>query len=420
LVLNLNSQNNISYSGGGTSWFDLTGNNNTGTLTNGPTFNTTERSIVFDGADDYVTLGDIMPINTYTKCVVFNISNIGSANNLISGSGGGTHYFYPASSNYLRTGHFQEGAELVSNTPIVANKWYHGVVTFSTSSGFVMYQNGVNVGTNSSKAPFIGGNALFLGSYAASYLLNGKIANAQIYDRALTPTEVLQSYYQGNIVTNGLVLNLDGGNLVSYGGTGTNWYDLTNTTTGGTLTNGPTYTTSNGGSISLDGSDDYVFIAGPNSGPLNTIGTGNFTINVWASNTGSANYRWFLSNWLTTGMHMGMNASSQFGGYFGDNDELRTDYSIPSDGSWHFYTATRTSGTIKYFVDGIERTIILGNPTNKTNSLSSGTDTKIGTRGDATSQQWLGNVAIEQIYNRALSQSEIIQNFNAHKSRYGL
>ena len=429
LVLNLNAQNNISYPTIGTSWFDLTGNNNTGTLTNGPTFDSTSRSIVLDGIDDFIsgsTLTNLLNGSTTLTLIIWvyptNLNNT-------SGSPYKTLVDTPSRNLSLWIGANGQGqyygiggasADYSTNFNWENNKWQMVTIIVNATNGQIIKNNyvvsqTVSRGNNYTERVTFGNNPSFGGGN-----LEGRYGNILLYNRALSVAEVLQNYYQGNIVTNGLIMNLDAGNLVSYGGTGTLLKDLTNTTTGGTLTNGPTYTTSNGGSISLDGSDDYVFIAGPNSGPLNTIGTGNFTINVWASNTGSANYRWFLSNWLTTGMHMGMNASSQFGGYFGDNDELRTDYSIPSDGSWHFYTATRTSGTIKYFVDGIERTIILGNPTNKTNSLSSGTDTKIGTRGDATSQQWLGNVAIEQIYNRALSQSEIIQNFNAHKSRYGL
>jgi hypothetical protein len=438
LVLNLNAQNNISYPTSGTSWYDLTGNNNTGTLTNGPTFNTTERSIVFDGADDYVTLGDIMPINTYTKCVVFNISNIGSANNLISGSGGGTHYFYPASSNYLRTGHFQEGAELVSNTPIVANKWYHGVVTFSTSSGFVMYQNGVNVGTNSSKAAFTGGNALFLGSYATSYLLNGKIANAQIYNRVLTPTEVLQSYYQGNIVTNGLVLNLDAGNLVSYGGTGTLWNDLTNTTTGATLMNGPTYTTSNGGGIVLDGADDYILVNRTASLEPTAI---TMQCVFYINNMNSGNYPGIIAKgyWdsQTTpkdiegyGMHIRPTTYNLWVD-FNNNGTRKILQDGTGDGgvnvgitqnSLNFITVTIGSTGAKIYNNGI-------------NYYSDNNNYTIAYTGDnggtVPADLWIGwmqykggtlngRIYTASIYNRALTQSEVIQNFNAHKSRYGL
>jgi hypothetical protein len=426
LVLNLNAQNNISYPTIGTSWFDLTGNNNTGTLTNGPTFDSTTRSVVFDGADDLVNLGDIMPINAYTKCVVFNISNIASVNNLISGSGGGTHYFYPASSNYLRTGHFQEGAELVSNTPIVANKWYHGVVTFSTSSGFVMYQNGVNVGTNSSKAPFIGGNALFLGSYAGSYLLNGKISNAQVYNRVLSQSEVLQNYYQGNIVTNGLVLNLDAGNLISYGGTGTIWNDLTNTTTGATLTNGPTYSTSNGGSIVFDGTDDYAV------GPTNMSISQNqpFTLELWANLSSYTNLYPCLLQIKTDTTYGFIVLVTQSGGYdgitFGSTDtwtRLRNAGNQIVTNTWNQIVinyngaGAGTTSNYKMYINTQEQVL-----SNSGSFISLSQVNNIGTIENASRgyDNWTGRIANFKQYNRALTQSEIIQNFNAHKSRYGL
>jgi hypothetical protein len=426
LVLNLNAQNNISYPTSGTSWFDLTGNNNTGTLTNGPTFDSTTRSVVFDGADDLVNLGNIMPINAYTKCVVFNISDIASVNNLISGSGGGTHYFYPASSNYLRAGHFQEGAELVSNTPIVANKWYHGVVTFSTSSGFVMYQNGVNVGTNSSKAPFIGGNALFLGSYAGSYLLNGKISNAQVYNRVLSQSEVLQNYYQGNIVTNGLIMNLDAGNLVSYGGTGTIWSDLTNTTTGATLTNGPTYNTSNNGSIVFDGTDDYAV------GPTNMSISQNqpFTLELWANLSSYTNlYPCLLQikTDTTYGFIVLVTQASTYDGItFGSTDtwiRLRNAGNQLVTNTWNQIVinyngaGAGTTSNYKMYINTQEQVLSTSGGFINLSQVNN-----IGTIENASRgyDNWTGRIANFKQYNRALTQSEVIQNFNAHKSRYGL
>jgi len=195
LVLALDAANPKSYVSGSTTWNDLLGNNNSGSLVNGPTFNSTNGgSIVFDGSNQYASFGSIMPSTAYTKCVFFNISNLTAANNLISGGGAGTHYFYPGGGIYLRAGHFA-GAELISNTPIVANTWYHGVVTFSTTLGFSMYQNGINVGNNASTNTFTGGNIVYIGSYGpASNVLNGRIANAQIYNRVLSASEILQNY----------------------------------------------------------------------------------------------------------------------------------------------------------------------------------------------------------------------------------
>ena len=195
LVLSLDAANPKSYISGSTTWNDISRGGNNGTLINGPTFNSSNYgSIVFDGSNDYINCGNIMPLSAYTKCVFFNISNLGSPNNLISGASNGTHYFYPGGGSFLRAGHFQ-GAEVVSNTSIVANQWYHGVITFNTSSGFTMYQNGIVVGTNPSTSTFTGGNVVYIGAYgAAQNLLTGRISVAQIYNRVLTPQEVLQNF----------------------------------------------------------------------------------------------------------------------------------------------------------------------------------------------------------------------------------
>lgn len=65
------------------------------------------------------------------------------------------------------------------------------------------------------------------------------------------------SYY-GGIVTNGLVLALDAAKKDSYPGSGTVWRDISGNGNNGTLTNGPTFNSGNGGSIVFDGVDDYV------------------------------------------------------------------------------------------------------------------------------------------------------------------
>jgi len=195
LVLYLDAGNRLSYPGSGTTWTDLSRSMLSGSLINGPTYNTGSLgSIVFDGSNDYVNCGNIMPSTAYTKCVWFNISNISTSNNLISGGSNGTHYFYPGGGQYLRAGHFQ-GAEVTSNVAFNANQWYFGVVTFSTSSGFVMYQNGAVVGTIPSTATFTGGNVVYIGAYSAGgNLLTGRIGIAQIYNRVPSAQEVLQNY----------------------------------------------------------------------------------------------------------------------------------------------------------------------------------------------------------------------------------
>jgi hypothetical protein len=73
LVLALDAADKNSYRGTGTTWSDLSGNNNTGTLTNGPTFNGGNGgSIVFDGVDDYADFGNVLAslTNLTLECFV--------------------------------------------------------------------------------------------------------------------------------------------------------------------------------------------------------------------------------------------------------------------------------------------------------------------------------------------------------------
>ena len=61
-----------------------------------------------------------------------------------------------------------------------------------------------------------------------------------------------------SIITQNLVLCLDAANSKSYPGSGTTWYNLIPGGVNGTLTNGPTYSSANGGVIALDGVNDYI------------------------------------------------------------------------------------------------------------------------------------------------------------------
>ena len=90
------------------------------------------------------------------------------------------------------------------------------------------------------------------------------------------------------IVKSGLVLYLDAGNQNSYPGTGTTWTDISRNNNNGTLTNGPTFNSENGGSIVFDGTNDYVSTA--------LTSTNSFTWNVWyKTNTVSNGFRNIIS-----------------------------------------------------------------------------------------------------------------------------
>jgi hypothetical protein len=222
------------------------------------------------------------------------------------------------------------------------------------------------------------------------------------------------------IVTDGLVLALDAGNIKSYPGTGTTWLDKSGRGNNGTLINGPTFSSANGGSIVFDGSDDYVIDSTVNYNDYKN----NFTAVVWVKPSiisggviGWGNggvgpfYTWslrFENGKFRTQIYNGTN-------YYinSDNIEINKWYNVAfvvyQSGLMELYinnvkfSATGSSDLIKLRNDGNNRTII-GVDANTSSNLNAMT----------------GNISSVQIYNRALSASEVLQNYNATKGRFGL
>jgi len=76
-VLSLDAADKLSYKGSGTSWYDLSGNNTTATLTNGPTFNAANMgSIVFDGTDDKVTISNEFIFHLWSFTIFFKCMDL--------------------------------------------------------------------------------------------------------------------------------------------------------------------------------------------------------------------------------------------------------------------------------------------------------------------------------------------------------
>ena len=230
------------------------------------------------------------------------------------------------------------------------------------------------------------------------------------------------SYY-GGIVTNGLVLLLDAAKKDSYAGSGTLWSDISGNGNNGTLTNGPTFNSNNGGSIVFDGIDDRV------SGT--TINTGqNFTVNCWIFPTLlGATRRALVGNGYPYTSRVGWFLCTAGGGV---NNTFFL--SIGNDSSFRIAAANTLSTNTWQYVTGVVTngggTITLyknGETTNTANSgISSGTITYtdnqfyIGWRHSTGGDPYTGRITQTTIYNRALSQQEVLQNFNATRARFGI
>ena len=198
LQVYLDAANARSYSGSGNSIYDLSGTGNTSALVNGPTYNSSNLgSIVLDGTNDYInvnSLANILPYTSYTKTAYFYVTSFSTANNIISGGFSGQHAFWLQASNKLYAGHNGAWTTVTGNTTLSLNTWYFGAVTYSNSTGWKLYLNGREDGTSADTTTFTGNQEIVIGAYSTGNNFTGRISYVQVYNRALTATEILQNY----------------------------------------------------------------------------------------------------------------------------------------------------------------------------------------------------------------------------------
>jgi hypothetical protein len=228
--------------------------------------------------------------------------------------------------------------------------------------------------------------------------------------------------YSPKIVTDGLVLYLDAANTKSYPGSGTTWNDLSRGGNNGTLINGPTFNSANGGSIVFDGVDDYG-VLDINSG----LDSNNITLNIIAKippqNNASLLFIFNRTDYLTVGNWTGAIQGPPDGESFAmvklnptnllsvvRGGELRF-----TDNKFHDFVFTRSNNVDKFYVDGIE----VGSFNNNQSMASQLYPIEIGQRMSGPFFKQITSISYK-IYNRALSTQEILQNYNATKTRYGL
>jgi hypothetical protein len=239
--------------------------------------------------------------------------------------------------------------------------------------------------------------------------------------------------YSPKIVTNGLVLCLDAANTKSYVSGSTVWTDLSRSGNNGTLTNGPTFSNANGGSIVFDGTNDYV-ITTLNQTPLLNI-TSTITLESWIKSTAIANASHsdgIFSKGTSSDSNSGVyetvliNISGINYPFFririGSSTPTYSPTNIPINLNQPYHIVSTYNGsTLRVFVNGVESGTGLaasGNIETNTQQLAIGV--RYLSLSVATDSYFSGNIFLSRIYNRALSATEIKQNYNATKGRYGL
>jgi len=223
------------------------------------------------------------------------------------------------------------------------------------------------------------------------------------------------------IVRNGLVLHLDAAQRTSYSGSGATWYDLSGNRNNGTLTNGPTFSSANGGNIVYDGANDTVSV--PHSSLYNVTAvtylsfvktpvtyTSHFRA-IFSKQGADRDFNYYVfssaSNGVIDYFHF---SSARIGGF---NSLASIPNSSLTLDKWHQVGFSIDSVYLNYILNG---SIIYSSTYTGTFNANSTYNLAIGSADNF----WLGNIATSLLYNRALSSPEILQNYNATKTRFNL
>ena len=227
------------------------------------------------------------------------------------------------------------------------------------------------------------------------------------------------------LVTEGLVLNLDAGNTASYIGSGNSWNDLSGSNNG-TLTNGPIFNGENGGSIVFDGIDDVISF-----GNILNMGLNSWTISCWVKFDGGTGLMGII------GKTSYRSNECRYSIYINDNNLVAffqpsissiiatTPLTPYLDNKFHniVLTINRTS-MMNFYIDGVSVATAIDVSNTISMNPNSSDNFYIGSYASSDGQSPLyffkGNIGQALIYNRALTATEVSNNFDALKSRFSL
>ena len=436
-LLYLDAGQAASYSGSGTTWTDLSTNNNNATLTGSPTYSTAwNGDFTFNGAGtQYAGTPTAKYNQTYTGKTVFIVARLTSiATNTFRcmfGTPTGTRnfntYIQCPSAGVYRI-HFSTAGYggFSSNIPLVLNQWFVVAVTQTATGAVTYYFNGQPAGTDSGTFSQWVSNGNENVAYGDNYWY-GDIPVVAVYGRALNASEIQQNYnavasrYGLGIVTTGLVANYDTAGYAS----GSTVADTSGNGRSLTLYNTPTLTTANRSPVlSYNGSNQYAFDTTGYGTALNT--TAGYTYDVWAKPSSITNGT-LLSEFNGTAIPTGWK-DAQMGflnnivaGYFTGSSASAT-YTPVSTNTWYniVFTYNGTNQGTLYIngvYAGVTTVVAKLNPTPGTFVTLAYPDS-VGNYLGGLSGWYTGQAGPWKVYSQALTAQQVSQNYNALRGRY--
>ena len=449
IVLDLNTTNSSSYSGSGTTWSNLASSSYDATLVNGVSYSSDfGGTLVFDGTNDYAQITSASGLGNFSGDFTIEFWWKGPSQSSYQTivehyeTGGAQRYTVQTANqnNYLRV----DQAFLITTSGVPANNndWHHHVVS-RVGSTITYYIDTTSVGTatNSSNVGS-SGDTLRIGDYSGgNYAAEGSMPQLRIYDgTGLTASNVLTNYNATKsnytVISTNLILHLDAGNSSSYSGSGTTWTDLSGNNHDGTLTNGPYFNSDNNGSIVFDGSDDYVNLGTQINSDIELT---DVTISFWARiNATTADEIFVSMDYLAIGSPLIIyyDTSSTYnvqntgtgdvgGGSTNTIDVIVTDSSSEkrfttsnnalSANQWYNIAVVLdvTNNTFYTYIDGVEEAKWVSN--NTSGGIKSTTNNfRIG----GGTPYLNGRIGQFLTYDKALTATEILHNYNVLKDRY--
>jgi hypothetical protein len=328
----------------------------------------------------------------------------------------------------LKKGDFYIGTNDVGKGPTSSTGYYNGIIP--PVSGYTIYlnkeSNGPSIYTVATDGELVSLTNTLAG---ASYTTPEQCLSYYVVQ---TDKMCFNLDYE-QIITDGLVLNLDAGFTPSYPKNGTTWYDLSLSGSNSSLVNGPTYVSNNYGGISFDGSNDTV------TTPLtlsSVAALSNFTMSCWvqinSAPTNSISNGVIFGSTYYCGTAIYWTSSAGSGtftiyGFIRGADLYRTTslYTLTLGNIYNFTIVNRRSDNkFMLYVNGVLYSTVAG-PTQEYNPSLVSSAGNIGINkaqidggGAQTYTYFNGNIYNAMIYSRALSDSEVLINYNAQKGRY--
>ena len=231
----------------------------------------------------------------------------------------------------------------------------------------------------------------------------------------------LTLFAQSGVVTSGLTVHLDAGNSSSYSGSGTTWSDLTSNNVDFTLTNSPTYNSGFSGYFAFDGVNDYAIT----SSAFTNFGTDSFTIEIWHRTHTTTDFEGLFSQQIGTAADGTFQVDHKDEKLrFLSNDNGGTGIEVLGSSSTNSLNTWKQAVFVREGTGTNQFKIYLNGSLDTTGTIDADLDVddelQVG-RNRGNNLYFDGDVSIIRVYrNKALTASEVTQNFDANKGRYSL